>query len=167
MLACSKGQRNSYFPVFDTLHHTSIDCCRCFEGFVCLSVCECVSVWCWWWWGGFKPLEQCHPVDRALLCDYVLIRGAMGTQRDQEADFPSLLLLNFWSVSRPGARAPHTHTRASTGRHVRILPIPPPRGFLAEMIDESSSWCIDCMLLWNYIFAAGWALWGRQIGMTK
>lgn len=32
---------------------------------------------------------------------------------------------------------------------------------------EYSFCCIDCMLLWNYIFGAGWALEGRQIGLTK
>lgn len=73
--------------------------------------------------GRIKPLIQCHPVDRVLLCDYVLIR-------DQEADFLTLFLLNFWSVSSPGARAPHTRTHAPVrAGHVRILPVFPPTFF--------------------------------------
>lgn len=39
--------------------------------------------------------------------------------------------------------------------------------FSPQMIDEYSFWCIDWMLLWNYIFGAGWALEERQIGLTK
>lgn len=103
---------------------------------MCLSVSECVCVVMVYGGGGgggFKPLEQCHPVDRALLCDYVLIRGAMGTQRDQEADFPSLFFAECLECEQAwGTRT--THTRASTGRHVRILPIfSPPRFFFSPL----------------------------------
>lgn len=39
--------------------------------------------------------------------------------------------------------------------------------FFQKMIDGHRFCYIDCMLLWNYIFGAGWTLEGRQIGMTK
>lgn len=41
----------------------------------------------------------------------------------------------------------------------------PPPVFSKNDRWECSFWCIDCMLLWNYIFAAGCA--GRKIGKTK
>lgn len=55
------------------------------------------------------------------------------------------------------------HALANTLTHT-IFPI---CFFSPQMIDEYSFWCIDWMLLWNYIFGAGWALEERQIGLTK
>lgn len=49
----------------------------------CEPVCVCACVRVGLGVGGFKPLEQCHPVDRALLRDSVLILSTGDSERSR------------------------------------------------------------------------------------
>lgn len=81
-------------------------------------------------------------------------------QQDWASTFRPVLLsliCNIWAYMLTNAC---THTYTNTHNFCFF-------SLLKKMIDDYGFWCIDCMLLWNYIFGAGWVLEGRQIGLTK